>query len=478
MDISIIIPTHNRHHCILALLNSLETQVIEPLQLEVLVISNLKDTKLESLLSTKKLSNGITISFHVAGSLGVNHARNFGILHSMSRHLLFLDDDVLLDNPDCLSLYYQHCLDHPEEAGIGGRYRLPPTFNKIDQAYFNICEKWLTSGLLDNQKTINLVGGNVLYNRSIIGTKLRFDGSMKFGGAETELNLRLIEADHSLMLFEDISVVHISNLTLLTFIKKAYFQGRGRAYHKSKFKEETFSLQSKSTESDWNLFELIYRIFFKTGYLVGLKKDHLKSFVKKLKLSSEENLRLRKVICNHPMVNWRDAFGHSQIESKRRIVEKLSSELAPDRNVLLIGGWVGMIPYLLNLKKVFTGKVINIEIDPEALAASADFNSLASFKYETLLMDATKVKYLDYENLIIVNTSCEHLSNYSEWIKLIPAGTRCYFQSNNMYGIEGHVNCHKTLEDFKNNSGLASIESTEEIDIGDGWLRYMLVGIK
>jgi hypothetical protein len=109
-------------------------------------------------------------------------------------------------------------------------------------------------------------------------------------------------------------------------------------------------------------------------------------------------------------------------------------------------------------------------------------------------------KYLNLYNEanLIINTSCEHMPPMKEWKWFGPGAiaedtfkglkgegfgspklsSNCYFafQSNNMFGIEGHVNCVSSLEEFKDQMpSRAKIVYEEEVEDTRG-TRYMLVG--
>lgn len=212
----------------------------------------------------------------------------------------------------------------------------------------------------------------------------------------------------------------------------------------------------------------------KTSFRVS--GDRMEDFFKHLKLSFDEQERIRDIVQKHGGVNWKDAFGPSQFLSKIPLVDAIQRIIRPEDAVVLIGGWIGLIPFLMTKKQIKCAQVINIEIDQNALIASDALNEETTFDYERVFEDALNVNYAQWKDLIVINTSCEHLADYENWIQKIPAGTRCILQSNNMFGLDEHVNCHKDLEDFSNKSGLSQIDEKKLIDIGDSWNRFMLTG--
>ena len=74
------------------------------------------------------------------------------------------------------------------------------------------------------------------------------------------------------------------------------------------------------------------------------------------------------------------------------------------------------------------------------------------------IQDDVFEKYRDqYDGCdLFINTSCEHMKPMKEWgpapiMKNPKLSSNCYFafQSNNMFGIEGHLNCVNSLQEFK-----------------------------
>lgn len=202
----------------------------------------------------------------------------------------------------------------------------------------------------------------------------------------------------------------------------------------------------------------------------------MEDFFKHLNLNYDEQERIRDIVQKHGGVNWKDALGASQFLSKLPLIEQLTLILKPNDTVVVIGGWVGLIPYLMTRKQLKCSQVINIEIDQNALLASDALNEESSSPYERVFEDALSISYEQWKDLIVINTSCEHLKDYNYWISRIPSGTRCILQSNNMFGLDEHVNCHKDINDFILKAGLGQIDDKKEIDIGDTWNRFMLSG--
>ena len=201
-----------------------------------------------------------------------------------------------------------------------------------------------------------------------------------------------------------------------------------------------------------------------------------------------------------------DSFSHNQIAAKTALLNAVDDLkiLDKDSTVVMWAGWYGsiLIPKLANKVK----KIVNIDLDNQTTKVSKKlFNSYENIDY---VCDDIFKTYRDvYLNTnLIINTSCEHMPPMKEWewfrfssmetdtvhpkgyaddnpdrkkVYMSPKlSSNCYFafQSNNMFGIEGHLNCVNSLQEFKDQMPeRAEILFEEEVEDTRG-TRYMLVG--
>ena len=187
-----------------------------------------------------------------------------------------------------------------------------------------------------------------------------------------------------------------------------------------------------------------------------------------------------------------DSFSSNQCRSKSALLNAVDKLDILDANstVVIWGGWYGsiLIPHLANKVK----KIINIDQDDEATKISKKFFS--NFENVDYICDdifASCRKQYRETNLII-NTSCEHMLPMKDWPWFGPGAVKednipgkdpkissnCYFafQSNNMFDIEGHINCVNSIDEFKDQlPERAEVLYEEEIEDTRG-TRYMLVG--
>ena len=205
--------------------------------------------------------------------------------------------------------------------------------------------------------------------------------------------------------------------------------------------------------------------------------------------------------------NLLDSFSNNQVASKYALLNAVDNLnfLDKDSTVVIWGSWYGsiLIPTLTNKVK----KIVCIDLDnnPLQIAKNRLFNEYTNIEY---VCDDIFKTYRDvYLNTnLIINTSREHIPSMNTWPwfryssmetdTVHPKGyadnnpsrkkiydspklsSNCYFafQSNNMFGIEGHVNCVNSLQEFKDQMPeRAEILFEEAVEDTRG-TRYMLVG--
>jgi hypothetical protein len=195
--------------------------------------------------------------------------------------------------------------------------------------------------------------------------------------------------------------------------------------------------------------------------------------------------RLAHSVTEHPDLNWKDALSRNQIKSKLWLIEQLDvlkvlpkpRKYTTDEasNVLLVGGWVGMLSFLADMKGKFLDTVTNIDIDETVHGASADLNSVTNSTFRTSNRDVRKLNIAKYNKPIVIDTIVEHFTNHGEWVKTLPKKAMIVLQGNDMFDVPDHVNCHKTLEEFVGSCGLNNIIWSGELNLYK-CTRYMAIG--
>lgn len=235
--------------------------------------------------------------------------------------------------------------------------------------------------------------------------------------------------------------------------------------------------------------------------LTALKEDNALVFYSKL-LSLKSNLNidyLVKVLTAAKTYKDRkkdliDSFSSNQIAAKTSLVSALDNLgiLNTTPNIVIWGSWYGsvLVPLLKNKAKSIM--CVDLDVHVSKVAKNVLFNDYDNLKFNVCDAFEYKRDYIDTN--LFINTSCEHMPPMKEW-KWFGAGAmnndggyhvfgtpklndECYFafQSNNMFGIEGHINCVNNIEEFELQlPKRAEVLYREEVEDTRG-TRYMLVG--
>ena len=278
MTLSIIIPTHKRAYQVVRLLESIAEQEFPYEDLQVLLISNLKDKKLRRQFSHWE-SVFFDFKYKELGCVGVNKARNMGIRFAGGDILYFLDDDCLLSNKNHLQNLVLEHKKHPLAMGIGGAYKALESLYGLEKFYHEHSEKWVKE-FVSSKKSVSsqLIGGNASYKREVFDKGFYFDPLIVFGGSEEGFNQSLKEEGWILLYSEKLWVFHVVQLNWLSFIRKSFKQGLGSFKNRHKFNQEIKN--GHNIKKDWaflsgpfSFYPFIYAFFFKWGYFWGLSSS-------------------------------------------------------------------------------------------------------------------------------------------------------------------------------------------------------------
>ena len=113
VDVSVIIPCHNRWSFLPKVMSSIVSQTFN--NLEIIVIDDASDN-----FPSKLELNERTKYFRLNERRGSGYARNFGVEHCSGKFILFVDDDVVL-SPTYIASILQVSYDHSDAGAVGGR---------------------------------------------------------------------------------------------------------------------------------------------------------------------------------------------------------------------------------------------------------------------------------------------------------------------------------------------------------------------
>jgi GT2 family glycosyltransferase len=117
-EITAVICTHNRYDVLADAVASLQSQSIDPADLEIVVVDNSTDTERQSeYWNNRELPQNVRLLFD--SKPGLSRARNFALREARTPIIAYLDDDAIASPEWCASLI-QVFRDHPDAGIVGG----------------------------------------------------------------------------------------------------------------------------------------------------------------------------------------------------------------------------------------------------------------------------------------------------------------------------------------------------------------------
>lgn len=205
-----------------------------------------------------------------------------------------------------------------------------------------------------------------------------------------------------------------------------------------------------------------------------------------------------RTVREFPDANFRDAFSHGQLASKAWAVEQL---LKLERRrlgcVFVLGGWYGVLPLMLTAHCFEMTAIRSFDIDPSCQPVADALNRASTLRrwfFKAVTADMFRIDYTEHVYSLpkadgsisvqrhrpdtIINTSCDHVQDFSRWWDLIPSGRLVLLQNNDFRDAgEDHVNTVATLGEFHASAPMAETLFAGELDLG-AYRRFMLIGIK
>jgi hypothetical protein len=151
------------------------------------------------------------------------------------------------------------------------------------------------------------------------------------------------------------------------------------------------------------------------------------------KISKLENINVIQDVIN--------SVNDNQIKNKLWLIDKLKPylDIYTNPKISIAAGWHGLLAHLLDDKDNIT----SFDIDNTCKKTKLFDN--VSYKTNDIVKQDPK------ESDILICTSCEHIidDNVMTWIKRKKENSIVVLQSNDYFQIEDHINCKKSLPDFK-----------------------------
>jgi len=213
---------------------------------------------------------------------------------------------------------------------------------------------------------------------------------------------------------------------------------------------------------------------------------------------------LKKAITKFPDVESRlsEALSRGQIQSKLWLIESLDNELkkvTKKQSIFIEAGWYGTLAFLMFERATFPiEKIRSFDIDPLCAPIADTINKdevLNDWRFKASTIDILNINYdpyVTYKSLrnngtevelvdkpqVIINTSCEHIEQFDDWINTLPKNTLIVLQSNNLIHHE-HVNRVDTLDQFKSQCSNLKITFADKLFVeAADYTRFMIMGYK
>jgi len=172
-----------------------------------------------------------------------------------------------------------------------------------------------------------------------------------------------------------------------------------------------------------------------------------------------------------------DSFGNNQMKSKSRVLELVHENnfINRDSEVIIFGSWYGsiLIPGLCDKVK----RISCIDTNEQVLKISKNrlFPHVDNVDYIAAdVFEKDRERYWKAD--LFINTSCEHMPPMNTW-PYWPQNTNFVFTSNNMYDIEGHINCVDSMADFKSQLPASATVLSEDQIVDERGTRFILAGV-
>lgn len=170
-----------------------------------------------------------------------------------------------------------------------------------------------------------------------------------------------------------------------------------------------------------------------------------------------------------------DAFWSGQLKSKEWLIKNLQPHVKTLITVDIHGGWVGVLASMLFQSGMICKKIRSIDIDPSCQPIATMMNKQEEMvgKFEAI---ATDMCDFDSDADVIINTSCEHISqqDYERWLSKTKPGSLLVLQSNN-YDIPEHIRIAQSLDQFESQCGLPQVLWKGELEL-PLYKRWMIIG--
>jgi len=163
-----------------------------------------------------------------------------------------------------------------------------------------------------------------------------------------------------------------------------------------------------------------------------------------------------------------NSVNDNQIFSKEWLIESCFKHITNTPTVI-VGGWYGFLGDML-ISNDMCDDITICDMDPNCKKFGQQL--YPRLKHSTKRMGDIEPNYYNQ----IICTACEHITDdeLNTFLSKRLDGKLIILQSNNYFGIDGHINCKQSLQEFKNSIDLTIIDSMELHT--SKYNRFMVIG--
>jgi hypothetical protein len=173
-----------------------------------------------------------------------------------------------------------------------------------------------------------------------------------------------------------------------------------------------------------------------------------------------------------------ESFWKGQVHSKQWLIETLEQmQKVYWSNIVIYGGWNGVLASLIFNSNIKVGKITSVDIDPTCEETANTMNKAYEIEGKFRAVTADMVDYIRPAD-VVINTSCEHITQeqYDQWLDNQSNDAVIVLQSNNYYELDEHVRCVKDIDEFTSQSNIKPFfRGTHE---HPKYKRFMIIGKK
>jgi len=277
MDVSVIVPTHNRKALLEACIGSLFGQDYPQDDYEVVIVDDSSNDGTQEMVR-RLAQRHKNLRYFKEKKKGPAAARNLGASVSHGEIICFTDDDCVVSASWVRDMFAAH-KGNPGVSAIGGYTEVDPNNTKA------VTSQFLSTGAIKlrlngREEVAFFPTCNVSYKRDIFEEE-KFNESFPFpAGEDLEFCWRLFKAGKKFVHSPEIKVFHDCHRgSFLSFLRQAYMYGRGnymvQYIHKDHPLLKEFGVNgslSFSTTFVFNMMKIPYFSFTMTRWLLLSKK--------------------------------------------------------------------------------------------------------------------------------------------------------------------------------------------------------------